>query len=63
MTETTAPHAPYEGGMRIAVYQITQTGERTQLRPETQVRPATRPTAIGFPPCRCPLCRILRGEQ
>lgn len=58
MTHGTVQHAAHEGGLRIAVYRITQTGERTMLRPERQVQPAAAAVSgPGFPACECPRCR------
>lgn len=49
-------------GMTLAVYRINpRTGERTIVRPKTEVTPVTvLPLTDVYPACRCPLCRSRR---
>jgi hypothetical protein len=48
----------------LAVYRVTATGERVQVR-ERHVVPADNvvPFTLAYPPCACPQCRTTGGHQ
>jgi hypothetical protein len=44
-------------GMTLRVYRVSESGERTEVRPLTAVEPGEPETIRGYPPCTCPRCR------
>lgn len=63
---TTADRAPRTARMTIRVYSVDPgTGAVTDLRPTTETLSGWAlalppPPMSGYPPCRCPRCRVDR---